>query len=162
MRKLKKLMNSDAELIKNISDLFGEKAYVGGLLNRKHIGQRVFTNKNLLNELNQLVHPKVFAHLASWFVAQSRPYALYESALIFQGQSASYLDKVIYVYASEEVRISRVMKRDKIARSKVEERMNNQPNPVSAVQKSDFLLINDGQPLIPQVLDIHRRLLRST
>ena len=107
----KKLMNTDTDLIIKIKNLFGDQAYAANQLDRKYIANKVFNDNSLLEQLNQLVHPKVFEDLASWFEQRDTKYALYESALIYQGNAHKYLDKVIYVYASSVERIRRIMDR---------------------------------------------------
>jgi len=56
------LMNINASLVKQILSLFGEMAYVNNELNRKFISSIVFKDKNKLEALNALVHPKVQEH----------------------------------------------------------------------------------------------------
>ena len=55
----KRLMNSDKELISQIINLFGEKAYVNGILDNLYIASLVFNDKEKLDALNAVVHPKL-------------------------------------------------------------------------------------------------------
>lgn len=158
----KKLMNTDADLIIKIKNLFGDQAYGANQLDRTYIANKVFNDNNLLEQLNQLVHPKVFEDLASWFEQRDTKYALYESALIYQGDAHKYLDKVIYVYASSTERIRRIMDRNSSKKNEIEARIRAQPDPISSIIKADYIIINEHQPVIPQVMKIHRHLMAMT
>ena len=64
----KSLMNKDAQLIGDIKVLFGEEAYAEGQLNRSLIADQVFSNKTLLDQLNQLVHKAVANSFRDWIL----------------------------------------------------------------------------------------------
>ena len=55
------ITNSDEEVVKQITHLLGEQAYVGGVLNRPFVAEKVFANTTLLAGLNAIVHPAVAA-----------------------------------------------------------------------------------------------------
>jgi dephospho-CoA kinase len=74
----KELMISDADVIQQLKNLIGDDAYdENGQLNRKHIAELAFTDKNILQQLNAIVHPAVFKDTISWFQShQDISYAL--------------------------------------------------------------------------------------
>ena len=159
----KVLMVENPSLIANIKNVFGEEAYLeDGSLNRAYIGQIAFNDKAKLAELNGIVHPAVFEDGNEWAETQKDvPYTLKEAALIFEGGGQQFLDKVITVFAPKEVRIRRVIERDKTDRSAVEARINKQMPDEEKVRLADFVIYNDGkQSLIQQVLKIHNELLK--
>lgn len=155
----KDLMNNDPDLKDEIIQLFGKASYDNQNLNRAFIADQVFKDKEKLDQLNAIVHPAVFKDLTQWFLSRTSDYAIYESALIFQGGSQEYLDFIIYVYASAETRINRVMKRDHANQESVAQRIQNQPDPIQSIQQADFVIVNEAEALIPQVLKIHRLLI---
>ena len=55
----KDLMISDSELKTQIINLLGEFAYTDGKLNKEFISEQIFNNKNLLDSVNSLIHPRV-------------------------------------------------------------------------------------------------------
>ncbi|MEP2609637.1 MAG: dephospho-CoA kinase, partial [Cyclobacteriaceae bacterium] len=104
----KALMNSDAELMFEIKNIFGEQAYVKGELDRSYVAKRAFENKELLNRLNGVVHPAVGMDYASWVEAhQDASFTLKEAALLFETGQYKDLDKIILIVAPEELRIKR-------------------------------------------------------
>ena len=160
----KRLMVGDASLVEAIKELFGEEAYdANGLLNRTFIAQRAFPEPALLKKLEALVHPAVLRDGERWQAAQlGVPYTIKEAALLFESGSYRQLDKVITVFAPLELRIARVMSRDKSAREDVEARIARQMPEEEKLKLADFVVYNDGsQSLIAQVWEINKELLST-
>lgn len=157
----KYLMSHDPDLITGIIDLFGPEAYLEPqVLNRTHIAQVAFNDKDKLAQLNALVHPAVGKDGLEWQAAQQDvPYTLKEAALLYESGSYRSLDKIIVVTAPLELRIERVMARDGSKLEDIEARISKQMPEAEKVNLADFVVYNDGeQALIPQVMSIHRQL----
>ncbi len=154
------LMHHNEALKSSIQDLFGTDIYKEDGLDRKKLAGIVFNDKAALKQLNALVHPAVAMDTKSWFEAQSNvPFALKEAALIFEVGGEKSLDKVITVFAPQELRINRVTKRDQVHRDAILARMKNQMNEMDKVSKSDYVIINDGNhSLIHQAMTIYHDL----
>ena len=157
------LMISNAEIIAKVKLLFGNESYTEtGELNRKHISNIAFNNKDLLTQLNQTVHPIVFKDFDNWLLEKEQlkvKYIIKEAALMFETDSYKKLDKFIVVTAPMELRISRTMQRDSITKEQVLSRMNNQLSQDEKLAKADYEIINDEQTsLIEQVYNLHQQL----
>lgn len=156
------LMEHRETLVRGIRELFGDEAYTPeGRLNRPWIAAQAFQDPELLNRLNQLVHPAVAEDGLNWQQAQTGvPYTLKEAALLYESGSYRLLDKIIVVTAPLELRIQRVMERDQVDRKSVEQRIARQMLEEEKVALADYVIYNDGErSLILQVLDIHRALI---
>jgi len=152
----KDLMLENESLRKSLIDLFGEQAYIDGLLNRAYIASKVFTNKEALNKLNALVHPVLQKDFEAWSTAQQSPYIIKEAAILFESGANEGLDKVILVEAPKELKISRVVQRDGFERSDVIARMNKQWSDEQKREHSDHVIVNDEKSsLLEQVLKLH-------
>ena len=153
-------MNTDPELRKAIQLEFGNDAYTGQELNRKKIASIVFNNPAKLEKLNQLIHPVTIRDAEEWMKKQNSPYAIKEAALLFESGANAGLDKIIGVSAPQQLRIKRVMERDGVNQEEVISRMNRQWDEERKMNQCDEVIINNEQELIiPQVLDLHRKLL---
>lgn len=139
----KKLMNTNVELISDITHLFGVKAYKNGDLNRSYISEIVFNDSNKLKKLNALVHPKVRAHFKNFVKNSKSDIVIYEAAILFESGSDKECDYIITVTANLEEKIKRVMLRDSIDRQSVESRMQHQLNDDVKISKSDFVIENN-------------------
>lgn len=156
----KELMNTDEELKKSIKKNFGDQAYKNNELDRQYMANVVFNDPEKLNVLNSLVHPATLKDAEQWMQRQTTPYIIKEAALMFESGADKMLDYVIGVAAPEALRIQRVMKRDGVSREEVIKRLSRQMNEDEKIKRCDFILINDEtQLLIPQVLELHQKLI---
>ncbi len=157
----KRLMTEDPMLRHGLLSLFGEEAFDREDLNRAYIAAKVFENKGLLDQLNALVHPAVARDTETWVLAQNAPYVLKEAALLIESGGYKKLDKLIVVSAPESLRIQRVIVRNALSREAVEARIKNQLPESEKLALADYVILNDGEHLLlPQVMQIHRELLK--
>lgn len=159
----KKLMTFDAHLKSEIKALLGKEAYhSNGRLNRGYVASQIFTDKTKLAELNALVHPAVHVDAAKWFESQSTKYAIQEAALLVENGSYKKMDHLIVVTAPVEMRIKRVVRRDKSDFDKVKRRIDNQLPEKEKKKVADFIIDNSGDvSLIKQVWDIHNKIMNT-
>ena len=161
-KRAKELMQSDASLVADIKQIFGEDAYVNSALNRTFIADQVFKDPELLAQLNEKVHPAVARDLSSWKEAHPQEALLFdEAALLFETGSFKRMEATILVVAPRAIRIERVLARDpQRSREAVEDIMDKQMSDEDKIPLADFILHNDGETsVIQQTMGIHRQLL---
>jgi len=136
--------------------LAGEEVYIGQDLQREVLATKVFNNADLLARLNALIHPWVADQWTKWLKAQTHPYVIREAAILLESGSHSDCDEIVLVSAPESLRIQRVMRRDGITDSHIQQRMSNQ---WTDDQRRPFVsheLVNDERRLIvPEVIQLH-------
>ncbi len=121
----------------------------------------MFNDQNLLERLNQLVHPAVGRDFYNWTEDQRAPYIIKEAAIMFESGAHLALDEVILVSAPVEVRIERVMKRDGLSAAEIRQRMARQWSEEQRRAHSQHEIVNDGRHLVlPQILKLHEDLIR--
>ena len=159
----KHIMNTDRKLREKIISAFGAESYVDNELNRPYIASIVFDNAEKLELLNSLTHPATIQDAERWMQQQTAPYVIKEAALMFESGSAENLDFVIGVYAPLQLRIKRIMDRDRITRDEVMKRMTRQIDEDIKMRLCDKVIVNDEQQLvITQVLALHQQLLATS
>lgn len=158
----RRLMEEDQALMGRMVELFGEEAYLGRALNRRYLAEVVFGNRERLNGLNALVHPAVKKDYQQWLAEQKGvPYVVEEAAILFESGASRWMDLVVMVYAPEELRISRVMARDGVEEETVRKRMIHQMGEEEKRERADLVIVNDEKErLLPQVLEVHRQILK--
>jgi len=153
-------MTTNRILIEQIKKEFGILSYhEDGGLNKEHL-RKAFSNPNEVMKLNKLVHPHVGKDYADWVEKQvDSKYVIKEAALLIESGSAGSLDKLIVVYAPQELRIQRVLKRDpQRDEREIKHIMTNQMDDEAKRKMADFVIVNDeSQLVIPQVLELHER-----
>ena len=157
----KKLISSDKKIIYSIKQLFGEDIYYENELNSKLVSKIVFKDKEKLKSLNLIIHPAVAKDFDNFcFKHRDESYIVKEAAIIFETKSENLFNKIIYVKAPKEIRIDRVMHRDNLSRDDVLNRIQNQINETSIIDKCDFIIDNiNFTELEKKVLEIHNTLI---
>lgn len=160
-KEAKALMNKSKVIKRKLIQLFGKDAYKAEELNRPYLAEQIFNDKNLLQQMNAIVHPKVASHFKRWMKKQAAPYCIKEVAILFENGSYVNCDKVITVIAPLEIRISRVLQRDQTTTSKIKAIIKNQWQDQERMKLSDYVISNDDnlQHLKYQINEIHQKLL---
>ena len=158
----KKLMDTSAEIREQIIRLLGDESYNNNKPNRSFIAAKVFRDKNLLKDLNSIIHPAVAKDFNKWLSVQSSTYIVYEAAILFESDSYKNFDYNILVTAPKETRIKRVLKRDNTTREQIVARMNNQWNDEKKKHLANFLIKNeDMEESKQQVIELNDIILKS-
>jgi len=156
----KKIMNSSPIVKEELISLFGQQAFKEGELNRKFIASKVFNDKKLLQQLNNVVHPQVEKHFKTWTKHQDSPYIIYETAILFENHAQDKCDYTILVTAPKEIKLKRLQKRDNSSLQEIEERMNKQWGDTRKMKLADFIITNiDLADTKAQVYQLHNKLL---
>lgn len=158
------LLDHDENVKNAVKILFGSTIYdeQTDLLKRHELASTVFNNPLLLKQLDAIVHPAVAQDAANWnnlMQQQGALYTLQESALIYEAKIHLRLDKVITVFSPQELRIQRVMNRNKWTREEILQRIKQQTPEEEKKAMADFVIVNDGvSSLIQQCVDIHQKI----
>ncbi|HIZ32471.1 MAG TPA: dephospho-CoA kinase [Candidatus Bacteroides merdigallinarum] len=158
----KRLMLSDADIRRELTALVGSNAYNEKGLNKALLASYVFGNPEHTRQVNAIVHPKVRHDFRKWAGDNGRMMVALESAILLEAGFRNEVDKVVMVYAPQEVRIERAIRRDSATREQIEKRIRSQMSDESKREAADFVIVNDGEtPLIPQVLSLISSLSRN-
>ena len=157
----KALMNRSKVIKRKLIQLFGELAYIDGELNRPFLASKIFNDKTLLLKMNAIVHPKVASHFKRWLKKQDTLYVIKEAAIIFENNLESQYNYIITVVADEDLRIARVMKRDKASKEKIKSIIKNQLPDADKIMKSNFVITNNElESAKRQAVEIHQQILQ--
>jgi dephospho-CoA kinase len=154
------LMNHNKLLKSQLRELLGQDAYLeDGMLNRPLLSKLVFSQPDLLQKVNDLVHPAVGGDFADWLSRQNNPYVVKEAALLFESGSYKALDFLITVTAPVELRIARVLHRDpQRSREQILEIIGRQWPEEEKIKRSHAVVANDETRLmVPEILALHQR-----
>lgn len=152
-----KIILRNKKVVEKIRKKFGEEIFFDNILDRKKLAQIVFSDKKKLALLNSIVHPAVRDEFGKWKKKFNNfPFVIYESAILFETGRYEQFDFSILVTAPENLRIQRVMKRDKVSADDVLLRMKNQWSDAKKKKIADAVIVNDEKKMIlPQALKIY-------
>ena len=158
----KALMDRSKVIKRKLIQLFGDDVYIEGAINKPFIANKIFNDATLLEKMNNIIHPKVATHFKRWLKKQDTPYVIKEAAIIFENGSYRSFDFIITVTAPEQIRINRVIERDKSTVERVKSIIKNQWSDAEKEKLSDFVIENIN--LIEtkeQVKKIHHKILKK-
>lgn len=159
----KKLMLRSKIIKRKLIQLFGDKAYIDGALNKPFIANIIFNDSSYLEKMNAIVHPKVAKHFKKWAEKQEASYVIKEVAILFENGGHKNCDYVITVTAPLDLRIERLLKRDNTTKSKIKDIMKNQWSDADKVKLSDFVIDNTSlKNMELQVAKIHQQILKKS
>ncbi|MFR9651683.1 MAG: dephospho-CoA kinase [Rikenellaceae bacterium] len=142
-QRAKELMVSSGELRSKIIELFGDRAYLDGVLNRAYLAEQIFNNPELRESLNAIVHPAVRVDFVEWAESQvGAPYVMMETAILFGAGLDKFVDTSVAVLAPEQLRVERAMSRDNITEEQVRARMATQLSDEELHQLAEYTVVN--------------------
>ena len=154
----------ECSFLAEIRRLFGDRVLLpDGSADKRAIAQIVFSDKNALKQLNDLIHPRVMGDLKMFALQHvDSPYVIFESAIIYEYGFDQMVDCVVCVYLEEEERLRRLELRDHATREQLLARMRNQLPAEEKMMRADYVVLNyEGNPRERQVRHIHNLLLKG-
>ena len=119
-----------------------------GQINKKVMADKIFADKSLLKQVNEIVHPAVKEYLLEHLelARQSGEVELFfvEAALLIETGYGSLVDEMWYIYADEEVRAKRLKNARGYTDEKIQRIMASQLSEEQFRQASNFVIDNSG------------------
>lgn len=138
--------------LEEIAKYFGEKILNDDKsLNRRELGDLVFSNKELLQVLNHIIHPYIFKELAYQLKK-----ACYRNDIVFIDiplliesydkflKEGIIFDEVWLVYVDEETQLSRLMSRSNLNKKQATDRIKAQMPLDEKKEKATRIIDNNG------------------
>ena len=160
------LLSSGNKTYRKIVDAFGEKILAPSReIDRKKLGQIVFSDQGKRLLLNQLTHHDVGAEILSRIFeleqTSSRGIIIVDAALIVETGSYRMYDRLIVVYCDPSLQIIRLATRDQLSEKEARDRMNSQMPIEQKLKLADYTIDTSGtlKQTRDQVEAIYRDLL---
>ena len=160
-REAKRIIEENKDVQKAIIALLGEEAFIHlplghvpcTIYNTEYVAKRVFSEPELLERLNAIVHPAVGEDI-KMKISEERT-LLIESAILYEAGLDRLCDRIIVVDALEDVRIARVIERD--YHGEATQKENGQWT-MDNGQKRIYRITNDGkasiESIVTEILDL--------
>ena len=136
------LLKTDKTLLNAIEARF-PGTVENGVLQRKKLGNLVFSQRKALSDLNAITHGAVKAEVLRRLSEKPRLAAI-DAIALFEGGLATLCDITVAVTAPEEARIQRLMVRDGIGRDYAKRRITAQKSAEWFRERCDYCLDNNG------------------
>lgn len=139
----KEIVNENPLLKEKIIELLGNQAYQNQTYNTPYVAQKVFGNSELLKQLNAIIHPAVGEDFKIWIKKQKSDWVFKETAILFEAGLDKNCDCTLLITAEKNIRIQRVVSRDKRKIQEIEKIIGRQMPEEEKIKKADFVIENN-------------------
>jgi dephospho-CoA kinase len=148
----KVLTDTHPEIRAGLISRFGTGIYSEGILNRKELAAHIFNSEPDRNFVNQLIHPVVRADFDRWCAEQHTALVFNEAAILFETGAYLQFDATVLVIAPHELRMQRIMERDRCTVEQAEARMKSQWSDEQKIPLATVVITSNGElPLVSQI-----------
>jgi len=155
----RELQQSDPDIVSGIRELFGFDVYAidpSGVLvlDRRRVAAEVFSDREKLDALNALVHPRVYEAFATarrQATRQGIGVLVKEAAILFESGMTGDLDLIVVVAADISLRIQRAAAKGLGSPEEIRRRIAAQWPQERLVEKAGYVIYNEGT-----IEDLHR------
>lgn len=140
------LYGYDRALVQQLAAEFGQDVLLSnGSLNRKKLGSLVFGRPEAMATLNRIVHPALINAIRERIRSSQRVMnrLVLDAALIIELGFAKEVDYLVFVSASVEVRLKRLMERSGLTEEEAMRRIDSQMPEESKLPHADFVIKNE-------------------
>jgi dephospho-CoA kinase len=115
-----------------------------GSLDRKKLGNIVFSDENKLKSLNEITHKYIRRSIISELEKSGAEFAAIDGAVIIGSSVEDLCAFIVSVLADREIRLKRIISRDNLSREQAENRLNSQPSDEFYMENSSYVIYNNG------------------
>lgn len=157
-REARRLMTTSASIRQSLTALIGAEAYrADGLLDTAVVARYLFASAEHAQRVNAIVHPAVKDDFLRW-AGQTQGLVAFESAILLEAGFRDAVDSLLVVHAPTALRVQRVVQRDGFDEQHVRQRMAQQIDDATRLAAADYLVYNDGRPVLPQLQAIIQKI----
>lgn len=141
------LLNEDSVKTRIMEIFTGFDIVENGVISRLKLGKIVFENEDLRKRLEKIIHPEIKAEIVRFFRSleeRGEKIAFVSVPLLFEADFQSIFDKIILVYANDDLRLERLMKRNNFTMERAKHRLDIQMNQDEKIALSDYIIYNNG------------------
>lgn len=139
----KNYLSAEPEIRDGLRDYCRREIFRGdGSIDAALLASAAFEDRELMKRLESMIHPRVMRDIQNAIENTKRPIVIVESALIFEINMHAIFDKIITVFASEEIRIGRLMRRRGISKEEALKRVRFQMGEYLKISRSDYVIDN--------------------
>lgn len=131
---------------KELFDAFKDyDVFDNGEFSRYKVGQLIFSNNNARQKISSIMHPQIADEITKFFEEnKSEDFLFVGIPLLFEAGMEYLFDKIIFVYADDNIRLARLLKRNNYTLEHAKARMFSQVSQDEKIKKCDYVINNNG------------------
>ena len=141
-----------------ITEKFGNRILLDdGNLDRSQLRTAIFSDPQLKNWLNQLLHPLIREKMLADIDRATSPYCLLIVPLMIENNLQTLTDRLLVVDVDQQTQIMRTQQRDNVSLEQINNILAAQASRQQRLDAADDIICNNGdnQALLTQVAQLH-------
>ena len=141
-----------------ITEKFGNRILLDdGNLDRSQLRTAIFSDPQLKNWLNQLLHPLIREKMLADIDRATSPYCLLIVPLMIENNLQTLTDRLLVVDVDQQTQIMRTQQRDNVSLEQINIILAAQASRQQRLDAADDIICNNGdnQALLTQVAQLH-------
>lgn len=142
----KEAVSKGSAALHQIVQTFGEEVLLpNGELNRQQLGAIIFSDEEKRKKLNAIVHPEVRKEMLKQRdegVSNNETFVVLDIPLLFESKLEGLVDRIIVVYTTPDLQLSRLMNRNDLSEEEALNRIHSQQSLEEKCQKADRVIEN--------------------
>ena len=142
----------DQSAYEQILETFGPEILASDrTIDRKKLGEKVFSDEKAREKLNRIVHPLVLEEVARRVAIfeeredPTSPIIMVDAALMVETGSYRKYDFVVVVYCPPQVQLQRVIARDRLSEEEALQRIQSQMPLLEKIKYADYIIESSGR-----------------
>lgn len=140
----REVTNAGSECCKELAKLFPSCFDENYALNRRKLGEIVFSDKNKLQMLNDTIYPFINKLIDEKINDAQSKFILLDAPTLFEAGADKLCSVIVSVVADYDIRLERITKRDGISTELAKKRFSSQHTVEFFKAHSDFVIENNG------------------
>ena len=133
------------EILSGITEFFGYDVFTDGKIDRKKLGEVVFSNPDLKKKLENLTHPKIKEKILELFeLHKDEKYVFVSVPLLYEAGFEDIFEKVIFISVDKDIELKRLISRNNLTEEEALLRINSQQSQEEKIKKADFVIENNS------------------
>lgn len=140
----REVTNVGSKCCKELAKLFPSCFDENYALNRRKLGEIVFSDKNKLQKLNDTIYPFINKLIDEKIISAQSNFILLDAPTLFEAGADKLCSVIVSVVADYDIRLERITKRDGISAELAKKRFSSQHTVEFFKAHSDFVIENNG------------------
>jgi dephospho-CoA kinase len=132
------------EIIATLLEIFGQKVIIDGTLDRKLIGKLVFSDRDLRNRLNSILHPHILNRMQELYDRCESRYCFFEVPLLIEADLIPCFDFTVLVYCTVEQQIKHLVNTRGLEKEDAKKIIAAQMDIETKRDRLDYIVENTG------------------
>ena len=137
------ILQNDEDVKNKIITCFGENVLSDGFVDRRKLAERVFFDKEKLDELCAIIHPEIIRTIKDEIELIEEGVIVIDAPLLLESGLGEYVDITVVVSSGYEIQVERAINRG-ISEEEAINIIDNQMPLSEKIKCADYIIDNDG------------------